>query len=60
LEGSKNLFCMFTVPISNERIIKIVNKHKVITNDIPLTCHICSIFVLRIIYGVVRSKDYIK
>jgi hypothetical protein len=55
---------MFTVPISNERIIKIVNKHKVITNDIPLPCHICSIFVLRIIYGVsmirgLYEKDYV-
>jgi hypothetical protein len=31
---------MFTVPMSNERIIKIVSKHKVITSDIPLPCHV--------------------
>jgi hypothetical protein len=39
------------VPMFNERIIKIVNNHKVITNDITLPYHICSIFVLRTIYG---------
>jgi hypothetical protein len=55
LAVSKNLSSKFTVPMSNERIIKIVNKHKVITDDKPLPCHICSIFVLRLILEELSS-----
>ena len=31
---------IFTVPMFNERIIKIVNKHKVVINDKPLPYHV--------------------
>ena len=46
---------MFTVPMFNERIIKTVNKHKVINDDKPLPYQICSIIVLRLILGQLSS-----